>query len=458
MSRLALGSAYRLALERLRAWAAHRIDTAVDSNPRFEPSLGQLVSTLLECGERSLADRAIGKLLASQQSDGSWPASAVHCSARETADALRGLLAALPSRPGTRSAIRRACDWCLDPRRSTLPIAYDDGDVAGLAVAASLDAAAEALADGSLSQAARRDHWSGADPRAVHRHQDQLAFLLDLRCLEAVQPLLQAAEQSQQSDGAIPADPQAAWACPTCIAQLAAAWYRAGRRGPADQALAWLLTPQEAASPAEDRSSPAATRELLEAIHSHIAAAFADQVEDFEDHIRRSDGRFGFLLQEAGTLAGQHVLDAGCGRGALARALLTAYPSATLVALDHAPEMLRHVPAAALARCGSIQNLPFEDGCFDVAYCIEALEHAANPEAAVDELCRVVRPGGRVIIVDKNEERKGVLEIEAWERWFDRREVERWLARRCAEVRSTLLVHCPELGPGLFVGWRATRR
>jgi malonyl-CoA O-methyltransferase len=206
------------------------------------------------------------------------------------------------------------------------------------------------------------------------------------------------------------------------------------------------------------RPSVAATRELLEVVHRHIEGAFATQVDAFEDHIRSGDGRFGFLLLEAGPLAGRRVLDAGCGRGAITRALLTTCPSVSVVATDLSPAMLVHVPSAADKRVGSIQNLPFEDGVFDVAFCVEALEHALNPEGAVDELCRVVRPGGRVLVVDKNARRRGALEIESWERWFERREVEDWLREGCDDVGSRPLVHCPELGPDLFIGWRGTRR
>jgi SAM-dependent methyltransferase len=259
---------------------------------------------------------------------------------------------------------------------------------------------------------------------------------------------------------------RAVWSCLSCVASLTSAWYRIGRRAPADRALGYLLAAQDESGALPERAetgasrgpSPAATRELLEAIHAHIAGAFAGQVGDFEDHTRQGDGRLGFLLLEAGPLAGRRVLDAGCGRGCLARALLTAYPSVSLFAVDLSPEMLAHVPAAVPTRRGSVQNLPFEDSDFDVVYCVEALEHAGNPEGAVDELCRVVRPGGRVLIVDKNAERAGALQIEAWESWFDRRQVEAWLSKHCDEVRSVPLVHCPELGPDLFVGWRGTRR
>ena len=47
--------------------------------------------------------------------------------------------------------------------------------------------------------------------------------------------------------------------------------------------------------------------------------------------------------------------------------------------------------------------------------------------AAVAELARIVEPGGRIVIIDKNAEAWGRLETPEWERWFGRKELERLL-------------------------------
>jgi ubiquinone/menaquinone biosynthesis C-methylase UbiE len=46
---------------------------------------------------------------------------------------------------------------------------------------------------------------------------------------------------------------------------------------------------------------------------------------------------------------------------------------------------------------GAIENLPVEDGSFDVVLCAQVLEHCDDPTAAARELHRVTRPGGRVL-------------------------------------------------------------
>jgi SAM-dependent methyltransferase len=376
-----LGRAYRSALRFLQSWVPARLEGATPGGADREPSLGRLASTLLECGERTLGGRVVARLIESQRADGSWSPSAGRSAERETAEAVHGLLTALPSLPGTAVPLQRACGWLL-----------------------------------GLSHPLRDPN----DSLAVAEALDRVAGALDESRFRAPAPELPPSSRITRQD-----DPGA------------------------------LL---ERLGPAPGPDLPAAAVELLEAIHRHIAAAFATQVGDFEDRIRSGDGRFGFLLREGRFLPNQRVLDAGCGRGAVARALLTSFPGLDLFAVDLSPEMLRHVPAAARPRRGSIQNLPFEDDGFDLVYCIEALEHAGNPEGAVDELCRVARPGGRVLIVDKNLERAGALPIESWESWFSRTEVECWLGRHCNDVGSELLLHCPELGSDLFVGWHGTRR
>jgi SAM-dependent methyltransferase len=47
---------------------------------------------------------------------------------------------------------------------------------------------------------------------------------------------------------------------------------------------------------------------------------------------------------------------------------------------------------------GSIDAIPVEDASFDLALCLQVLEHVPDPAAAVRELHRVVRPGGRVLL------------------------------------------------------------
>ncbi len=68
-------------------------------------------------------------------------------------------------------------------------------------------------------------------------------------------------------------------------------------------------------------------------------------------------------------------------------------------------------------------DLPFKTAAFDAAYATESLEHAVDIDRAVAEMCRVVKPGGRIVIIDKNAEHWGRFETPEWEKWFKRDEL-----------------------------------
>ena len=185
----------------------------------------------------------------------------------------------------------------------------------------------------------------------------------------------------------------------------------------------------------------------------------SDLADRFPATLDAKDGRLLAITEALGGGAPGRILDAGCGKGRFAAALAERFPSAELWGVDISEAMLRAAPAAIRKRQGSLMNLPFDDNFFDAACCVEALEHSVNPEASIAELCRVVRPGGRLVIVDKNAERRGALRIEPWEQWFRREEVQAWLERFCAAVECRPVAGAGhQKDAGLFLVWQAIRK
>ncbi|MCU1465751.1 MAG: hypothetical protein JWM72_1679 [Actinomycetia bacterium] len=93
------------------------------------------------------------------------------------------------------------------------------------------------------------------------------------------------------------------------------------------------------------------------------------------------------------------ALDAACGTGRHARHLVEL--GHEVVGIDLTPEMLDHarraVPEARFLE-GDVTDLPADDNQFAVVVCGLALAHVADLDAAVGELARVMRPGGRCVI------------------------------------------------------------
>ena len=96
-------------------------------------------------------------------------------------------------------------------------------------------------------------------------------------------------------------------------------------------------------------------------------------------------------------LAGKRVLEVGCGTGLLLERV--AESSREAVGVDLSPGMLQHARERGLSvQEANCTALPFADGEFDVAYSFKVLAHVDAIELALQEMARVVRPGGHVII------------------------------------------------------------
>lgn len=164
------------------------------------------------------------------------------------------------------------------------------------------------------------------------------------------------------------------------------------------------------------------------------------------------------LLRFFAPIADSRLLDAGCGKGRYARVLLEQNPAARITGLDISEKMLLSAPPGIGKVSGILTDLPFADASFDGVYATESLEHAVDIERAIAEMCRVLRPGGKLAIIDKNAEHWGKLKTPAWERWFNRRELEKLLARHCRTVRSEPISYWEDVAPdGLFLSWFAEK-
>jgi ubiquinone/menaquinone biosynthesis C-methylase UbiE len=97
--------------------------------------------------------------------------------------------------------------------------------------------------------------------------------------------------------------------------------------------------------------------------------------------------------------SGFQVLDCGCGPGAISVGLATAVgPSGQVTGIDLAESQIAIAQARSTAnlnfQVGSVYELPFDDNSFDVVFSHALFEHLARPIAAIQEIHRILRPGG----------------------------------------------------------------
>jgi demethylmenaquinone methyltransferase / 2-methoxy-6-polyprenyl-1,4-benzoquinol methylase len=125
----------------------------------------------------------------------------------------------------------------------------------------------------------------------------------------------------------------------------------------------------------------------------------------------------GFLVSRIEARPDDTVLDVACGTGAVALELVRRY-GCRVVAVDQSSEML----AIARARVGDnielrearAEALPFEDASFDGLTFTYLLRYVDDPGATMRELARVVRPGGKIAMLEFSIPRNPLARI-SWE-------------------------------------------
>ena len=104
-------------------------------------------------------------------------------------------------------------------------------------------------------------------------------------------------------------------------------------------------------------------------------------------------------------------LDVAGGSGKLTRELLRLTPRGLVVGLDFSERMLQIAAAAPGPRYvrGDALRLPFADGSFDAVTVAFGLRNFADPERGLREMRRLLRPGGRAVVLEFVQPRKGPI-------------------------------------------------
>jgi SAM-dependent methyltransferase len=142
------------------------------------------------------------------------------------------------------------------------------------------------------------------------------------------------------------------------------------------------------------------------------------------------------------------VADLGCGEGYLT--IEAARWARRVIAVDRSPEALRRARALArrrkvsniVWRRGELDRLPLENASVDIALLSQALHHATDPSATLAETVRILKPGGKVLVLDLRQHDQDWVRERLGDRWlgFDDKELDRLL--RTAGLTAV------DVGPG----------
>lgn len=445
---------------------------------------GYTIPTLYQWGEKELARSFVKWLVSIQNEDGSFSAPDGTPYTFDTGQVIRGFVAALDDMPGIEEPLTKACDWILTQVQSDGRLATPSTKMWGtiaddrihLYVLPPLIEAGNILnkqeyvdtASKILRYYKQKSNLIEFDTLS-HFYAYVIESLCDLGEKDLAETAMRNIAKLQKIDGSVPAYKNVNWVCSTGIAQFAVIWYKLGMKEYADKAINYLNKIQNktggfygsyghGANYFPDAEISWAVKYFLDAYYWKIKMSFNLDIEIFPETIDENDGRVQAILSYFDVLNGKKVIDIGCGKGRFLRILKNQFPESILYGLDISEKMLAYCPKNVETVCSSVLNVKFPDGYFDGVYSVEAIEHAVLPGNAIKEMIRILKPGGRIIIIDKNVAKLGKLKLEQWEQWFKPDEIIKLMAKYGVEANYKFLSYGKHMQPdGLFVAWEGVK-
>lgn len=455
---------------------------------------GYYIPTLLRWGYRDLASSYAKWLCSIQKEDGSWYDTYDEDPyIFDTAQILKGLLSIRNSycnKIEINNAIIKGCNWILNHMS-------DDGQLITPSKAAWGEKANELIHTYCISplMEASKVYCNTKYEKAAikilgyykknfyneivnfnmlsHFYAYVVEAMVDIGENELARIAMNNVAKFQKKSGAVPAYNNVDWVCSTGLFQFALVWFKLGDIERGEIAFNYACKLQNESGGwygsyvSEDNKNDIpnyfpneeiswAVKYFLDALYYKNLMQFERQASRFESKIQLRDGRYSVIediIRKQGS--DKDILDVGCGKGRYLRNLINRLPSNKYYAIDLSKKVMEFIADLDIEKKqGTLTNIPYADCRFDVVYVCEALEHAIDIQNAIRELCRVTKKNGFIIIIDKNVEKLGCLEIEDCEQWFDEKDLKGELYKYCSEVYiKKNIVTDKSNDSGLFYCW-----
>lgn len=439
---------------------------------------GYYIPTLLRWGYRNLAVEFAKWLCSIQKPDGSWYDTDDRAPyVFDSAQILKGLLAVRSIYPKVDDTIQMGCNWIISNMEPDGRLVTPDtlcwttkecSELIHIYCLSPLCEAARIFKCSIYEQAAQKillyyltNYKADIEKFLLlsHFYAYIMEGLLDMGEIELVKSSMANIAKLQTKEGMVPAYEDKHWVCSTGLFQFALVWYRLGEIENAERAFNFGIKLQNRSGgwygsylinnrykeindyfPNDEISW--SVKYFLDALYYKNCAEFDVSAPKFKDSIEKNDGRYQILLsniKKINSLSNnvtRKILDVGCGKGRYLYNLIEDLPNNQYYGVDISQKVINEKTSGHIHwQMGTLTCIPFDDNFFDVVYACESLEHAIDIVSAVKELVRVTKPGGEIIIIDKNIEFIGALEIMPWEQWFDKKNLSVLMKKMCSEVK-----------------------
>lgn len=468
---------------------------------------GYYIPSLLQWGERERACAYAKYLCSIQKENGSWFDSMDKDPyVFDSAQILKGLIAIRDIMPQVEENIIKGCDWILSNMQSNGRLTTPSKDAWG----ADEDFCSELIHIYCLSPIKEAGEICGKTEYIdsvnkilnyykrekidriknfsllSHFYAYVMEGLFDLGEIDLCRESMERLEKYRNSKNGIPGLNDVPWVCSTGMFQLAIVWYKLGELEKGNSLFYYALSLQNESGgwygsyPAPgfmakfymgrkkpyyfpDAEISWAVKYFLDALALKEKLEFEKQAPTFLEEIDDADGRYLCIqnnVQELMKKDGHElkICDVGCGKGRYLKKLQKKYPMNEYYVTDLSSKVMENIEHVEEKKICSMTNISYEDAKFDFVYVCEAYEHAINLKGAFEELFRILKKGGKLVIIDKPIDKKGEMEIDEWEQWISDEDINSYAKEYGGNVRIEKNISYENRNDGLFRAWIIEKR